>query len=43
LLALAPALAAQPTLVVGATYGGGAPNKALADAIRAQHKVRSAA
>ena len=38
LLTLAPALAAQPTLVIGATYGGGAPNKALADAIRAQRK-----
>jgi uncharacterized protein len=38
LLALAPALAAPPTLVIGATYGGGAPNKALADAIRAQRK-----
>ena len=38
LLALAPALAAQPALVIGATYGGGAQNKALADAIRAQGK-----
>src|SRR6185295_17589607 len=38
LLALAPALATQPALVIGATYGGGAPNKALADAIRVQGK-----
>jgi len=38
LLALAPALATQPALVIGATYGGGASNKALADAIRAQRK-----
>jgi len=33
LLALAPALATQPALVIGATHGGGASNKALADAI----------
>jgi pimeloyl-ACP methyl ester carboxylesterase len=38
LLALAPALAAPPTLVIGAKYGGGASNQALADAIRAQRK-----
>jgi pimeloyl-ACP methyl ester carboxylesterase len=38
LLALAPSLAAPPTLVIGAKYGGGAANKALADAIRAQRK-----
>ena len=38
LLTLAPALAAHPTLVIGAKHGGGAENKALADAIRAQHK-----
>src|SRR3954449_10855138 len=38
LLALAPALATHPTLVIGATHGGGAANKALADAIRAQGK-----
>jgi pimeloyl-ACP methyl ester carboxylesterase len=38
LLTLAPALAAEPALVIGATYGGGAANKALADAIRAQRK-----
>ena len=38
LLSLAPALAMHPTLVIGATYGGGASNKALADAIRAQRK-----
>jgi pimeloyl-ACP methyl ester carboxylesterase len=38
LLAQAPALATHPTLVIGAKYGGGAENKALADAIRAQHK-----
>jgi len=38
LLALAPALATKPALVIGATYGGGVSNKALADAIRAQGK-----
>ena len=38
LLALAPALATPPALVIGAAHGGGASNKALADAIRAQHK-----
>jgi len=43
LLALAPALATHPALVIGATHGGGASNKALADAIRAQGKGRSAA
>jgi uncharacterized protein len=40
LLALAPALATPPALVIGATHGGGASNKALADAIRAQHKEK---
>src|SRR3954469_18177715 len=40
LLALAPALAMHPTLVIGATYGGGASNKARAEAIRAQRKVK---
>jgi pimeloyl-ACP methyl ester carboxylesterase len=34
----APALAIPPTLVIGATRGGGAASKALADAIRAQRK-----
>ena len=38
LLALAPALATHPVLVIGAKHGGGAANKTLADAIRAQHK-----
>jgi len=38
LLTLAPALATHPALVIGAKYGGGASNQALADAIRAQHK-----
>jgi len=38
LLALAPALATKPALVIGATHGGGASNKALAAAIRAQRK-----
>lgn len=38
LLTLAPALATHPALVIGAKYGGGAGNQALADAIRAQHK-----
>jgi pimeloyl-ACP methyl ester carboxylesterase len=43
LLDLAPALATPPVLVIGATHGGGAGNRALADAIRAQRKgkVRS--
>ena len=36
----APALAIPPSLVIGATKGGGAENKILADAIRAQHKRR---
>lgn len=38
LLTLAPALATHPALVIGAQHGGGAANRALADAIRAQHK-----
>jgi pimeloyl-ACP methyl ester carboxylesterase len=38
LLTLAPALAMHPTLVIGATYGGGFANRALANAIRAQRK-----
>ncbi len=38
LLTLAPALATHPALVIGAKHGGGAANKALADAIRAQRK-----
>ena len=38
LLALAPALATHPALVIGAAHGGGASNQALADAIRGQHK-----
>jgi uncharacterized protein len=38
LLALAPALATQPALVIGAAHGAGAANQALADAIRAQRK-----
>jgi dienelactone hydrolase len=40
LLTLAPALATHPALVIGAKYGGGAANQALADAIRAQRKGR---
>ncbi|WP_332854426.1 alpha/beta hydrolase family protein [Duganella sp. S19_KUP01_CR8] len=40
LMMFAPALAIPPTLVIGATRGGGAENKALADVIRAQHKRR---
>jgi pimeloyl-ACP methyl ester carboxylesterase len=43
LMALAPALAARPALIVGAEFGGGAGNKALADAIRAQGKGKSVA
>jgi pimeloyl-ACP methyl ester carboxylesterase len=43
LLALAPALATPPALVIGAAHGGAAPNKALADAIRAQHKGKVSA
>lgn len=35
-----PALALRPTLVIGASQGGGEENKALADAIRAQHKAK---
>lgn len=38
LMALAPALAMAPTLVIGAAHGGGEANKQLADAIRAQRK-----
>ena len=34
-----PALALRPTLVIGASHGGGQENKALADAIRAQHRA----
>jgi uncharacterized protein len=43
LLDLAPALAMHPVLVIGASYGGGTANRALADAIHAQGKgkVRS--
>lgn len=41
LLALAPALAARPTLIVGAEFAEGARNKALADAIRAHGKGKS--
>ena len=37
-LQYAAALAQRPTLVIGATYGGGDTNKQLADAIRAQGK-----
>ena len=40
LLTLAPALATPPALVIGAKYGGGAANQALADAMRAQRKGR---
>ncbi len=35
-----PELARRPTLVIGASQGGGQENQALADAIRAQHKAR---
>jgi len=38
LTSLAPALALSPTLVVGATHGGGAASKTLADMIRRQRK-----
>lgn len=41
LMALAPALAARPALIIGAEFGGGEPSKALAAAIRAQGKGRS--
>ncbi|MFA9217326.1 MAG: alpha/beta hydrolase family protein [Sphingomonadaceae bacterium] len=37
---LAPALALTPTLVIGARYGGGESNQALASAIKAQHKAK---
>jgi pimeloyl-ACP methyl ester carboxylesterase len=41
LIDLAPALAARPTLIIGAEFGGGAGNKLLAAAVRAQKKGKS--
>lgn len=40
LMLRSPALALRPTLVIGASQGGGQENKELADAIRAQPKAK---